>query len=73
MSDYERLAKIIGPHLMEVVERELGGKQIRIRKRRTRVDLSQYYGKPLTLRAIMQIFSVSMSTAKRLMKNIRKS
>jgi len=65
---YEKFAKIIGPDLLRVVEQNLGGKYIRIRKYAQRIDAVHYAGRPLTIHAIMEIFDKSERQAVRIKK-----
>jgi hypothetical protein len=68
LSNYERLRKIVGPDLLAAIERNLGGRLIRIRKSSIKVDMAGFRGKPLTVAAIMAIFHKSRSQAKRIKK-----
>jgi hypothetical protein len=65
---YEKFAKIIGPDLLRVVEQNLGGKYLRIRKYAKRIDAAHYAGRPLTIHAIMEIFGKSHRQAIRIKK-----
>ena len=68
MSLYDRFAEILGPARLRQVERQLGGRRLRIRKYSERVDPRLFSGKPLTLAALAHLLGKSGRQASRIKK-----